>query len=142
LKQAAAAPALRQPEAPRLVMDIPPGLPLVSGGPDDLSEAFAQIIDNAIRYTPASGVVLISAQADGETVTVTVEDTGIGIPDEALPRVFDLFFRLDAAHSTRGFGLGLSIARLIIERCGGHIAVESKAGSGTQVRVALPVYHG
>ena len=82
--------------------------------------------------------MLISASAESEQVVVTVRDTGVGIPADALPHIFDRFFRLDDAHSTRGFGLGLPIARRVAELYGGHIAVESEESVGTVVRMAFP----
>jgi two-component system phosphate regulon sensor histidine kinase PhoR len=107
-------------------------------------EAIRQIvdnlIDNAIKYTPEGGSVRVSAFADGNAVSVEVADTGIGIPREDLPRIFERFYRVDKARSRElgGTGLGLSIVKHLIQSIGGQIDVSSRVGSGSTFTIELP----
>ncbi|MEP6992664.1 MAG: HAMP domain-containing sensor histidine kinase [bacterium] len=97
------------------------------------------LIDNAIKYTPAGGRVVVSVRAEGTSLLVAVLDTGIGIDENALPRIFDRFFRTDRARaSAQGTGLGLPIARWIAEAHGGRLTVASTPGEGTAVTLLLP----
>jgi heavy metal sensor kinase len=114
---------------------------LVSGDNLGLRQVFFNVLDNAIKYTPPSGDVRIElSQRDGEVV-VTIRDTGIGIPGEHLPHVFDRFYRVDKARSRAegGTGLGLSIARSTVVAHGGCIELTSAPGQGTTCTVSLPV---
>jgi two-component system, OmpR family, phosphate regulon sensor histidine kinase PhoR len=107
-------------------------------------EAIRQIvdnlIDNAIKYTPEGGRVRVSCFADGNTVSIEVADTGIGIPREDLPRIFERFYRVDKARSRElgGTGLGLSIVKHLIQSIGGQVDVISRVGSGSKFTVELP----
>ena len=121
--------------------ELSSNLSVVSGNADYLLEAFKQIIENACRFTPAGGTITLSARTVDERVSVEVQDTGPGIPEDNHSRIFETFWRQDAAHSTPGLGLGLSIAQRIIEQHGGEIMVESEVSQGTTVRVNLPVEH-
>jgi heavy metal sensor kinase len=105
-----------------------------------LERLFLSLIDNAIKYTPAGGRVSVGTRRDESWVVVTVRDTGIGIAAEDLPFVFDRFYRADKARSREagGAGLGLSIARWIVEAHGGSISVESTVGQGSVFEVRLP----
>jgi signal transduction histidine kinase len=105
-----------------------------------LRQVFFNVVDNAIKYTPSGGEVAVRIdRRDGEAV-VTVRDTGIGIPPEHLPRVFDRFYRVDKARSREhgGTGLGLSIAQSIVAAHGGRIELASAPGQGTTCTVTLP----
>jgi heavy metal sensor kinase len=105
-----------------------------------LRQVFFNLVDNAIKYTPSGGEVAVRVdRRDGEAV-VTVRDTGIGIPPEHLPRVFDRFYRVDKARSREhgGTGLGLSIAQSIVAAHGGRIELASAPGQGTTCTVTLP----
>ncbi|HEY6008005.1 MAG TPA: ATP-binding protein, partial [Geobacteraceae bacterium] len=97
------------------------------------------LIDNAIAYTPEQGAISISATAAGETVTISVADTGIGIPAKDLPRIFERFYRVDAARSRElgGTGLGLAIVKHIVLLMGGGVTVESTPGKGSVFTVTL-----
>ncbi|MBC7325704.1 MAG: PAS domain-containing sensor histidine kinase, partial [Moorella sp. (in: Bacteria)] len=124
-----------------LAVDVLPGLPAVHGDPDMLTQVLINLVDNAIKYTPAGGRVTIRAGvADGE-VQVSVEDTGIGIPPESLPRIFERFYRVDKARSRElgGIGVGLAIVKHIIRAHGGKTAVESAVGKGSTFSFTLPV---
>ncbi len=109
--------------------------------PERLRLAYENIIDNAISYTPAGGKVTVRVNTDGYHVRVTITDTGIGIPPHQLPRLFTKFFRADNALKvkTDGTGLGLYLARNIIEAHHGTIHVESKLGEGTVFTTVLPM---
>jgi signal transduction histidine kinase len=98
------------------------------------------LIDNAVRYTGEGGTVDVSVRRDGDVVVVRVADTGIGIPQRELPRIFERFYRVDRARSreTGGTGLGLSIVRHVTENHGGDVTVESELGQGTTFEVRLP----
>jgi len=118
------------------------GVPLVMADPDRLTQVMLNLVRNAVTYTPEGGLVSIEAAMDGPGhVALSVADTGIGIPPEDLERVFERFYRTDAsrARSTGGFGLGLSIARDLVEAMGGTISVESEVGAGSRFTVRLPV---
>ncbi len=113
---------------------------VVLGDPDLLRQVLVNLIDNAIKYTPAGGSVDVAVAADRNAVTARVQDTGEGISDEHLPHVFDRFYRVDKARSRAegGTGLGLSIARSLVEAHGGTVELASVPGEGTMVTVTLP----
>jgi heavy metal sensor kinase len=113
---------------------------LVQGDEARLRQVFYNLLDNAIKYTPAGGEVEVRAEARKGEAVVTVRDSGIGIPAEHLPRVFERFYRVDKARSREmgGTGLGLSIARSIVVAHGGRIELDSTPGQGTTCKVALP----
>lgn len=105
-----------------------------------LNQLFFNLIENAVKYTPADGVVRISSQREGSSVRVTVEDTGIGVESKHHEHLFERFYRVDAARSTAGTGLGLAICRSIVEAHHGTIEVESEPGRGTKFTVLLPLF--
>jgi two-component system, OmpR family, phosphate regulon sensor histidine kinase PhoR len=101
-------------------------------------QALQNLMDNAIKFTK-SGEVTVAARGDDQRVEITVRDTGIGIPPGDLPRIFERFYKVDRARGGQpGSGLGLSIARHLIELQGGTIGAESTPGTGTTVRIRLP----
>ena len=110
----------------------------VSGDPTLLRQLFMILLDNAIHFTPEGGNVTAMAEKNGRACHVTIQDTGVGIPASALPHVFERFFRADPARSRGGVGLGLSIARWIVDVHRGRIAVQSAEGKGTTVKVSFP----
>ncbi|OGO36965.1 MAG: hypothetical protein A2147_09830 [Chloroflexi bacterium RBG_16_57_8] len=114
---------------------------IVNGDRVKLKQLLLNIIDNAVRYTPSGGRVGVSAVAVGENAVISVSDTGIGIPAEQLPFVFERFYRVDKARSRAegGAGLGLAIAKYIAEAHGGKIEVDSQVGKGSIFRVLLPL---
>jgi len=105
---------------------------------DQLSRALAEILVNALRFSPPGSPVEISLVESDGILHLQIRDSGPGISGAALPRIFDRFFREDTAHSTAGFGLGLPIARRIIELHSGQIMLQSQPGTGTTVTVNLP----
>lgn len=124
-----------------LTMDFKGWLPEISCDSDRIEQVLVNIVSNAIKYTPDGGEIDISAWTEGDFVMISVKDTGIGIPEKDLDRLFERFYRVDKARSREagGSGLGLSIAKEIIERHGGTIKIDSKYGEGTTVTLSLPV---
>ncbi|MGK2934272.1 MAG: sensor histidine kinase [Gemmatimonadaceae bacterium] len=113
----------------------------MEGDPDRLKQLLLIFVDNAIKYTPSDGQVRLSLRREKDTAAFTVEDTGVGIPPDALPRVFERFYRADGARSRDpgGTGLGLSIARWIAAQHGGSVHLDSKMGRGTTATAILPL---
>ncbi len=109
--------------------------------PGRIKQVLVNLLDNAIKYTPAGGQIWVSVLVERRHAVLTVRDTGIGIPAEALPNVFHRFYRSDKARSREsgGTGLGLSIVQAICSAHGGAVSVESQEGSGTTMRVELPL---
>jgi signal transduction histidine kinase len=122
-----------------LSLNIAPDLPLVSGDPKSLERAFAAILDNSIKFSPDGGDVEIRVNHNGSQVWIQFCDHGIGIPEHILPRIFNRFFHVDEIDGRlfRGVGLGLSIARQVIEQHNGRISVETEYGKGTTFTVYL-----
>jgi len=112
----------------------------VHGDETQLASMFANLVDNAVKYTPPGGRVEVTGGFEGSEIAVRVSDTGIGIPEGSLPRIFERFYRVDKARSkeTGGTGLGLSIVRHIAENHGGRVTVESTPGEGSTFIVFLP----
>jgi signal transduction histidine kinase len=112
----------------------------IDGDRDQLQQLLLNLVDNAIKYTPPGGTIILSLRAEGDDALLEVKDTGIGIPPEDLPHIFDRFYRVDKARSRRigGAGLGLSIVKGIATSHGGDVEVASAPGEGTTFRVRLP----
>jgi signal transduction histidine kinase len=104
-----------------------------------LSRAFNNLIGNAIKYTDAGGEVSISMETVADTLHISVDDTGIGIPPEDLPRIFYKYYRSDGASRFKGTGLGLAISKDIIEAHGGSLGVESTLGEGSRFKIMIPL---
>ena len=106
-----------------------------------LQQVVYNVIDNAIKYTPRGGEVRVELSRAGKRAVIRVEDTGIGIPQEDLPHIFDRFYRVDKARSreTGGTGLGLSIVRQIVLLHNGDIHAESEENKGTVFIIELPL---
>lgn len=121
-------------------INIPPRLPEISASPEKIEQVLSNLLDNAIKFTPNQGRIYLSALDKGENVQVEVSDTGIGIPQEHLPRLFERFYRVDKSRSRElgGTGLGLSIVKHIIQAHGGKVGVESELGKGSKFFFTLP----
>jgi len=120
--------------------DLEENAPMVRGDGAQLSEVLQNLLDNAVQYTPAGGKIEVRARSNGQGVVFTVIDTGIGIPESDLERIFERFYRVDAARSREagGTGLGLAIARHIVDAHGGRIWVESAVGQGSRFHFSIP----
>jgi len=130
-----------------LIHTVAPMLPLILADRQRLVQVLLNLIRNAITYTPQGGIVSITVErADADYLALVVADTGIGIPNDDLERVFERFYRTDTsrARTSGGFGLGLAIVRDLVNAMGGSITVESKVGEGScfrvLLRIAMPVY--
>jgi signal transduction histidine kinase len=113
----------------------------VTGDAMRLKQVIVNLVDNAIKYTPEGGRVLVRLEAQGKEAVLTVADTGIGIPAESLPHVFDRFYRTDKARSREfgGTGLGLAIVKAICSALNGTLSIESAENKGTTLQVHLPL---
>jgi len=121
-------------------VDLPDGAP-VAGVPADLEAVVKNLISNAVKYNRDGGTVRITLQPVDGSQVLRVQDTGIGMRQQDLPRIFERFYRVDTARSrqTGGTGLGLSIVRHAVERHGGTVQVDSSLGEGTTFTVTLPI---
>ncbi len=133
-----------QAESVEIIIQVPDGLPRVQADPDRVAQVLSNLLVNALQHTPDGGAIRVSASATGEGVEVAVSDTGEGIAPEHLPHVFDRFWRADPARPRSAdrqgsTGLGLSIARSLIEAQGGRMWAESEPGMGATFRFTLPL---
>lgn len=121
-----------------------PGLPFVSGDPDQLCQALDCLIENALKFTPAGGQVHVRIHAEPNWVCWTVTDSGIGIPEDELECLFRGFYQVDGSttRSYRGVGMGLTLVRVVVGAHGGQIEVESAPGRGSRFTVRLPASTG
>jgi signal transduction histidine kinase len=124
-----------------LTSDLPEDLPAIEADPERVHQVLFNLVDNAVRFTPEGGAVRIEAQRHDGSVLVSVADTGVGIPEEALPRLFERFYRVDSsrARGDGGTGIGLAIARSVVEAHGGTIRAESEPGLGSTFTFDLPL---
>lgn len=123
-----------------LMCNVETSVEKIFGNQFSIEEMIANLLLNAIKYTPANGTIKVSAESNEDCVLVEITDTGIGIPKEEQSRIFDEFFRATNARRAErdGTGLGLSIVKYIVERHGGEITVESEEGIGTAFKLSLP----
>jgi signal transduction histidine kinase len=119
---------------------VPDDLPAVEADPERVHQVLFNLLDNAFRFTPPGGEVTVRAVRSNGSCEVSVEDTGPGIPPEHLPLVFERFYRVDPSRSRDdgGTGIGLAIARSVVEAHGGRIWAESRVGEGSLFRFVLP----
>lgn len=124
----------------KLSLEMSPGLPKIHADPKSLGQAIDALVDNAIKFSPDGGDVHITVGVDENRMLITVEDCGVGIPPEAMPDIFNRYFRLDqvGGYLFRGLGLGLSIARQVVLQHGGEIQVKSELGQGSTFTIWLP----
>jgi len=125
-----------------LVVDSPPDLPTLIADGDRLAQVFTNLVDNAIRHTPAGGQVKLQAQSNQTEMEVRVADSGAGIPTEAIPHIFERFYQADLSRpggEKHGAGLGLAIVQEIVAAHSGRITVRSQEGLGTTFTVHLPL---
>jgi signal transduction histidine kinase len=112
----------------------------VYGDETQLASMFTNLVDNAVKYTSPGGRVEVVGGSEGSDIMISISDTGIGIPEGKIPRIFERFYRVDKARSkaTGGTGLGLSIVRHVAQNHGGRVTVESIPGEGSTFIVSLP----
>ncbi len=120
---------------------VPDDLPPVDADPERVHQVLFNLVDNAVRFTPDGGAITIAAARSNGSVEVSVADNGVGIPQQHLPRLFERFYRADPARSREdgGTGIGLTIARSVVEAHGGHIRAESEPGIGSVFTFDLPL---
>lgn len=102
-----------------------------------LAHVWNNLFDNAVKFTPEGGNIFVGLKRNDGFIIVTVKDSGCGIPQDALPHIFEKFYQADVSHATKGNGLGLALVKKIVELCGGEIRVESAVGTGTAFTVLL-----
>jgi two-component system phosphate regulon sensor histidine kinase PhoR len=120
-------------------LDCPDNLPHVIADPPRLGQALVNLLHNAIKFTPPEGEISLNARLKGYSVVFTIHDTGVGIPADDLPRIFERFYKADRARSSGGTGLGLAITRHIVEAHGGKIWAESIEGRGSKFSFSIPI---
>ena len=132
-----------RPQAERagisLTLDCSMELPEISVDVERMEQVLINLIHNAIKFTPASGSINLSAQENSGNMILQIKDSGTGISEEDLPRIFERFYKTDHARSSGGTGLGLSISKHVVEAHGGKIWVESKPGSGSTFFISIPL---
>jgi len=120
-----------------LAVDVPEDLPNVWADPTRIAHVFANLLSNALKYTPPGGKISLSARPEGGMIRFQVSDTGIGIPARYLPHIFEQFFRVPDQGPGTGAGLGLAIVKEIVEAHGGTVGVESREGAGSTFSFSL-----
>jgi signal transduction histidine kinase len=127
-----------------LKLQAPEGLPDINVDPDRMMQVMSNVVDNALQYTPEGGRIVLSAQLADGALELSVQDSGPGIPEGELDRIFDRFYRSDPSRQrdANGSGLGLAIAKSIVEKHSGRIWAESKQGEGTTIFIRLPIKAG
>jgi signal transduction histidine kinase len=127
-----------------LHLEMPENLPTIQADRRSMEEVFTNLVSNAINYSPDGGEVTVAAISHGDYLEVLVQDQGIGIEAEELPKIFDKFYRVKSPKTRQviGTGLGLALVKGLIEAHRGVVDVESQAGAGTTFRVKLPTVAG
>ena len=129
---------LAQAGGVRLQCEVEPGLPAARADCDRIAQVLANLVGNAVKFTPPGGRVSVAARAEADAIVISVRDSGPGLSSEEVARVFDPYWQAQRTASL-GSGLGLKIAKAIVEAHGGSIEVESAPGEGTTFRFALPL---
>lgn len=128
-----------------IIIDLPGRLPPVLVDVDQIEQVMRNLVHNAIKYTAEGGCITVSASRQADMVEVSVRDTGVGIPEKDIPRIFERFYKADRArqrNEAAGTGLGLAIAKHIVQVHGGDISVQSREGQGSVFYFTLPVAKG
>ncbi|GAP94175.1 ATP-binding protein [Leptolyngbya sp. NIES-2104] len=135
---------LAEEKGVRLAYTIPEGLPAIACLPTWLKQIVINLLHNGIKFTPRGGQVWVRAKQQGEYIQLEFRDTGIGIAQSEVPKIFDRFYRVRQSfdEETSGAGLGLTIVQKLLLHCGGSITVKSRVGEGSVFNVLLPIYRG
>jgi two-component system phosphate regulon sensor histidine kinase PhoR len=131
--------ALAQRQQVAITADLAVDLPTIKADNDRIKQTLTNLVHNAIKFNHLGGQATVSTRVDGESVTVSVSDTGIGISKEDLPHVFERFYKADRARSRGGTGLGLAIAKHVVQTHGGSIWAQSEEGRGSTFSFSLPI---
>ncbi|HET6569105.1 MAG TPA: ATP-binding protein, partial [Rhodothermales bacterium] len=123
-----------------LEVNLPAQLPPISGDPEQLGWVVTNLVGNALRHTPEGGRVRVTAREEEDRIHVAVSDTGSGIPRESLEIIFDKFVQVKGTMAPGSAGLGLSIAKTVIEAHGGRIWAESELGNGSTFHFTVPLF--
>lgn len=123
----------------RFSQQVPPGLPNAKSDAEKLKEVFDNFIENAVKYNREGGTITVTYRVDGDGLVTEIADTGVGISEESLKKLFSPYFRGDASKEIQGTGLGLYMTRKLLERMGGTVAVRSVQGKGTTFSIRLPL---
>jgi len=128
-------------EQHHFIVDFPESLPIVDADPDRLRQVLRNLLDNAVKYSPNGGLIVVRGALEADEIVVSVADQGVGISPEHLNRLFEKFFRVDSGPGRHvvGSGLGLPISRTLVEAHGGRIWADSKLGRGSTFYFALPL---
>jgi two-component system phosphate regulon sensor histidine kinase PhoR len=121
-----------------LTLDVSPEIGVASIDPSRMERAVINLIQNALKFTPPEGSVILSARRDGSDLVISVRDTGIGIDSRELPRIFERFYKVDPSRAGGGSGLGLALVKHAVEAHGGRVQVESRAGEGSVFSLIIP----
>jgi signal transduction histidine kinase len=125
-----------------IIVDFPQSFPIILGDESRLGQVLSNLVSNSIKYSPQGGEIRIQGSVHLQQVVVCVSDQGPGIASQDIPHVFDRFYRsTDVSRSTKGAGLGLYLARAVVEAHGGRIWVDPKPGEGARICFSLPVEH-
>ncbi len=121
--------------------NLPDKLPVFTADTDKLMDVLINLFDNAVKFTPESGIITISSDVEDNSLHISVQDTGIGIPEDKIPNLFQRFYQVDASGKRKygGAGLGLYICKKIVEDHAGNIWVESTEGKGSTFHIILPI---
>src|SRR5438132_7241208 len=123
----------------KLVIHVPEGLPPALFDYVEIDQVISNLVENAVKHTPKRTEICVSARTDGDQVEVEVADRGPGIPDAAVPRLFDAFYRASDSGRAQGSGLGLAVAKGLVEAHGGRVRVENREGGGARFVFTLPL---
>jgi signal transduction histidine kinase len=120
-------------------VDVPNEMPLMEADRDKIKQVLLNLLSNSIKYNRPNGSVIITGTFDATNISITIQDTGMGIPDESIPHLFEKFYRVrEHEGKATGTGLGLSICKQIVQGHNGRIEVKSKMGVGTSFTIHLP----
>ena len=122
----------------RLDMEVPEHLPRVRADEGRIGQVLTNLLDNALKWTERGGSIRLQAEEGVDVVRVSVQDTGVGIPQEHMPHIFERFYKGDRARRDGGSGLGLAIVKHIVQQCGGEVSAQSQPGQGSTFTFTVP----